>query len=352
MRKSGFQAGLFTIPMVVLTSLFVLATCSPPEPVSEEPPPQTVSIPSPPEGFEPVSVPEDNPMSPDKIALGRQLFFDMRLSADGTRSCYACHVCEKGLTDGAPTAVGALGKKLTRSSPSLWNIAYQSEFYWDGRSGSLEKQAMAAWTGGNMGANAEEIVEKLRAIEGYRHQFQKVFGSEATPDNVVKAISAFERAFLFCAGTAYDAWRGGDEGAVSDSAKRGAELFLGKAGCGNCHSGVLLTDMKYHNVGIGMDAEEPDMGRFKVSQDEKDTGAFKTPTLRDITRSAPYFHNGSVASLEEAVDLMLEGGVDNPYLDRENLKKVELTPEERTDLLEFLNTLECPCALTEPELPE
>src|SRR6266850_6973183 len=143
--------------------------------------------------YEAMPIPADNPMSPEKVALGRQLFFDERLSVDGSRSCYSCHVCEHGLTDGLPKAIGALNKQLPRSSPTLWNIGYHKEFYWDGRSPSLEKQAMAAWTGANQGAKADEIVKTLNAIEGYKQQFQKVFSSEATPANVVKALSAFER---------------------------------------------------------------------------------------------------------------------------------------------------------------
>ena len=333
-----------------------LTACTPPGPPaessSESKEADTTTIPSPPTGFDAVPVPEGNPITAEKVALGRQLFFDKRLSADGTRSCYSCHVCEHGLTDGKPVAEGALGKVLTRSSPPLWNIGYHTEFYWDGRSPSLEGQAKAAWTGGNMGANAEEVVGSLNAIDEYRAQFQDVFAEDATPDNVVAAISAFERVSLFCGETAYDLWRGGDETAVSDGAKQGAELFVGKAGCGNCHSGVLFTDMKYHNVGIGMEADEPDVGRAKVTKDEADTGAFKTPSLRDISRSAPYFHNGSTATLEEAVDLMLGGGIDNPYIDSENLKKVELTEEERANVIEFLKALDCPCDLTEPDLPD
>src|SRR5262245_11426246 len=125
--------------------------------------------------YEPMSVPLDNPMTPEKVALGRQLFFDERLSGDGTRSCYSCHVCEHGLTDGLPKAVGAFNKSLPRSSPTLWNIGYHHEFYWDGRSQTLEKQASAAWTGANMGAKADEIVTKINALQGYRAQFQKVF---------------------------------------------------------------------------------------------------------------------------------------------------------------------------------
>lgn len=309
-------------------------------------------MPAPPAPFGAVKVPEDNPITKEKVALGRQLYYDTRLSADGTRSCYSCHVCEHGLTDGKPVAEGAKGKVLTRSSPSLWNVAYQTEFYWDGRSPSLEKQAMAAWTGGNMGANAEEITAKLNQIEGYHEQFQAVFGGDATPENIVQAITSYERTYLFCGDTAYDKWKAGDESAVSDAAKRGAELFVAKAGCGNCHSGVLLTDMKYHNVGIGMDAAEPDPGRGKVTGNDADMGAFKTPSLRDISRSAPYFHNGSVATLEEAVDLMASGGIDNPHLDRENLKEVKLTDAEKADLIEFLKSLDCSCDLEAPALPQ
>jgi cytochrome c peroxidase len=314
--------------------------------------PAASELPTPPVAFGVVPVPEDNPITPDKVALGRQLYYDARLSADGTRSCYSCHVCEHGLTDGKPVAEGALGKVLTRSSPSLWNIAYHAELYWDGRSASLEKQAMAAWTGGNMGAKPEEIVAKLNGIEAYRTQFQNVFGSDATPDNVVQAISAYERTYLFCSDTAYDRWQTGDASAVSDAAKRGAELFVAKAGCGNCHSGSLFTDMKYHNVGIGMDKPEPDVGRQKVSNADADRGAFKTPSLRDVSRSAPYFHDGSVATLKEAVDLMVGGGIDNPNIDRTNLKKVDLTEEEKADLIEFLKALDCPCGLEAPELPQ
>ena len=303
-------------------------------------------------GWEPVPVPADNPMSPEKVSLGLQLFFDTRLSVDDSRSCYSCHLCENGLTDGKPVAEGAGGRVLTRSSPSLWNIAYHTEFYWDGRSGSLEAQAKAAWTGGNMGADAEAEVQNLNSIAGYREQFQAVFGEDATPDNVVAAISAFEREALFCKDTAYDRWQAGDANAVGEAAKRGAELFVAKAGCATCHSGSLFTDLKYHNVGIGMDKQEPDLGRFAVTQAEADRGAFKTPSLRDISKSAPYFHNGSVATLEEAVELMTSGGIDNPHLDRENLQDRGLTDEEKSDLLEFLRALDCSCTLTQPALPQ
>ncbi len=300
--------------------------------------------------YEAMPIPADNPMTPEKVALGRQLFFDERLSGDGSRSCYSCHVCEKGLTDGLPKAVGAFNKQLPRSSPTLWNIGYHKEFYWDGRSPSLEKQAMAAWTGANMGAKAEEIVAKLNALQGYRGQFQNVFGSDATPDNVVKAIAAYERTII-SGDTAWDRYQAGDKSALSESAIRGWNVFQAIK-CNNCHDGVLLTDQQYHNVGIGMDQKEPDVGRFKVTNKPEDTGAFMTPTLRDIAKSAPYFHDGSAATLEDAVDTMLKGGIPNEHLDRKNLQAHNVLPDQRQALLDFLRSLSVDCKLKKPELPQ
>jgi cytochrome c peroxidase len=301
-------------------------------------------------GYEEMPIPVDNPMTPEKIALGKQLFFDERLSIDGSKSCYSCHVCEHGLTDGLPKAIGAENKQLPRSSPTLWNIGYHKEFYWDGRSPSLEKQALAAWTGANMGAKADEIVAKLNALQGYKSQFQKVFQSDATPDNVVKAISAFERTII-SGDTAWDRWKAGDNNALTQSAWRGWNIFQAIK-CNNCHDGVLFTDQQYHNVGIGMDAKEPDVGRFKVTNKPEDTCAFKTPTLRDIANSAPYFHDGSAKTLEEAVDNMLAGGKPNEHLDKKNLEVHKILPEQREDLLNFLRSLSVDCKLTKPTLPQ
>src|SRR6266850_5544736 len=300
--------------------------------------------------YEAMPIPADNTMTPEKVALGRELFFDERLSGDGSRSCYSCHVCEKGFTDGLPKAIGAFNKQLPRSSPTLWNVGYYKEFYWDGRSPSLEKQAMAAWTGGNQGAKADEIVVKLNALQGYRAQFQNVFGSDATPDNVVKAIASFERTII-SGSTAWDRWKAGDTTAINQSAWRGWNIFQAIK-CNNCHDGVLFTDQQYHNVGIGMDQKEPDVGRFKVTNKPEDMGAFKTPTLRDIAKSAPYFHDGSVKTLEEAVDLMLAGGKPNEHLDKKNLEKHNILPEQREDLLNFLRALTVDCSLSKPALPQ
>jgi cytochrome c peroxidase len=302
--------------------------------------------------YEPMSIPADNPLTPEKVALGRQLFFDERLSIDGSKSCYSCHVCEHGLTDGLPKAIGAGNKQLPRSSPTLWNIGYHKEFYWDGRSGSLEAQAMAAWKGGNMGVGEKtgEIVAKINGLEGYKAQFQKVFQSDATPENMMKAIAAFERTII-SGDTAWDRWKAGDNTAISMSAYRGWNIFQAIR-CNNCHDGVLFTDQQYHNIGIGMDQKEPDPGRGKVTNKPEDTGAFKTPTLRDIARSAPYFHDGSAKTLEEAVDIMLGGGKENQYLDRKNLQPHKILPEQREDLLNFLRSLSVDCKFTKPPLPQ
>jgi cytochrome c peroxidase len=345
--KNTISAILVGASVLLTLALF---GCEKPETAGFKP--EVLPLPEPLARYEAMEVPADNPMTPEKAALGRQLFFDKRLSGDESRSCYLCHVCEHGLTDGLPKAIGAFNKPLPRSSPTLWNIGYHKMFYWDGRSPSLEKQAMAAWQLGNMGAkdHEAEIVAKINALQGYRSQFQKVFGGEATAENMMQAISAYERTII-SGDTAWDRWQAGDQSAASEAAKRGWEVFK-TAKCNNCHDGVLLTDQQFHNVGIGMDAAEPDKGRFAATKKEEDTGAFMTPTLRDIARSAPYFHDGSVATLEEAVDLMLGGGKPNQYLDKKNIEKRTITPEQRRDLLEFLRSLNVDCRLKEPPLPQ
>jgi cytochrome c peroxidase len=301
-------------------------------------------------GFQAMEVPSDDPLTPEKAALGRQLWYDTRLSGDGKLSCYSCHVCEHGLTDGVALNKGAFGKPLTRSAPTLWNIGYHWALYWDGRSPTLEKQALAAWKGANMGATEpEKIAAKLNAIPGYAAQFQAVFKGPATPENVSMALATHMRTIVG-GHTAYDRWQAGDAAAVSDSAKRGFEVFQ-KAGCVQCHAGVLFTDMQFHNVGIGMDKTDADVGRFKVSNEDRDHGAFKTPTLRDISDSAPYFHDGSVPTLEQAVDLMLAGGKPNQWLSKDKLKPVLLPAQERLDLLDFLRALDESCEMPAPPLP-
>jgi len=347
MKKSTLFVLLFT------TVCFAAACTTPESPTGFQP--EILPLPADPSDYAPIAsyaameIPGDNPITAEKVALGRQLFFDQRLSGDGERSCYGCHLNDQGLSDGRTTALGAFDKVLTRNSPTLWNIGYHAEYYWDGRSKPLASQALAAWRGGNMGADPDEIVTQLNGIEGYQDQFRAVFNEDATPENVSKALASYMRTII-SNNTAWDRWQAGDESAVSDAAKRGYEVFQNSE-CNNCHDGVLLTDLQYHNVGIGMDAEDPDPGRHRVTEEDSDRGAFKTPTLRDVSQSGPYFHDGSAATLEEVVDIMVDGGKDNPYLDSENLKKVDLSDSEKEDLLEFLRSLDEPGELSAPELP-
>jgi len=323
---------------------------------------QTLQLPSDPkhyaplEKYEAMKIPAENAMTQEKATLGWQLWFDKRLSGDGKLACYSCHVNEKGLTDGLALNKGAFDKPLTRSAPTLWNIGYHAEWYWDGRSKALEGQALAAWKLANMGGKDKEkdeiradILETLN--KAYKDQFQKVFGGPATDKQIAQALATFMRTII-SKNTAYDKWQAGDEKAVSDAAKRGFAAFQ-KAKCTNCHVGFLLTDLQFHNVGIGLvDGKPKDVGRFANSKIEKDTGAFKTPTLRDVARrSAPYFHDGSVATLEEAVKFMVGGGADNPFLDKVNLQKADLSAAEVSDLIEFLNSLTENAKIPEPKLP-
>jgi cytochrome c peroxidase len=344
--------------LLLVAAALLLAACATEPP----PPPVDTAKVTPPEipGYELMKVPDNNPLTQAKVDLGKTLYHDKRLSADGTRSCYSCHLKEKGLTDGLPTAIGALEAKLPRSSPTMWNIGFHSEFYWDGRAKALEAQIRAAWTGPNMGVggkeknrpSVDEITAKINAIPGYNSLFQKAYGGPATPDNIVQAIACFVRTIVIPKDSKWLRFRSGDATAFSEEAQRGWKIFSDKAKCTNCHDGLLLTDQQYHNTGVGMDAEKPDVGRFTVTKDEKDTGAFKTPTLLDISKSGPYFHNGSVATLEEAVDLMASGGKKNKFLDTKNLKPVKLSEKEKADLLAFLRSLDADYTVAEPPMPQ
>lgn len=312
-------------------------------------------------GYEAMMVPSTNPITSEKAALGHALFFDERLSGDGKLSCYSCHLNDKGLSDGRTVAVGAFEKTLTFNTPSLWNIGFHQRWYWNGRADTLEGQAGAAWKGGNMGAGKEpasfgKTVDAINAVPAYRAAFQKIFGEPANDKNIPMALATYMRTIIG-GRTAYDRWKAGDDSAVSDAAKRGEQVFK-QAKCDNCHAGLLFSDLQFHNVGIGLEdktfeegSEKPTSGRFGTSGEEKDRGAFKTPSLRDVVDSAPYFHDGSRATLEDAVRFMVGGGHENPWLDRANLEKRELSEEQIQDLIAFLKTLDEEGALESPAVP-
>ncbi len=288
-----------------------------------------------PQGLPAMSIPKDNPASPEKIELGKQLYFDKRLSADNTVSCASCHDPKKGWSNGDSTAVGVGGQRGGRSAPTVLNSGYQKFQFWDGRAATLEQQALGPIANPiEMNLPLEQAVAKVAAIKGYESQFQKVFGQSVTAENIGKAIAAFERTVL--SGDApYDRVRKGDESALSIQAWEGMQLFFGKANCSSCHSGPNFTDNGFHNIGVGFTKEKPDLGRFEITKIEGDKGAFKTPTLRDIARTAPYMHDGSVATLEEVVEYYDKGGTPNDYLDEE-LFPLKLSADQKAALVAFL----------------
>jgi cytochrome c peroxidase len=301
-------------------------------------------------------------MTEAKVALGHQLFFDSRLSVDGSRSCYSCHRNENGNGGAEPLAVGAGDRQLTRHSPVIWNVGYMHRFYWDGRSGSLEAQAKGAWGGGNMGVGAENLDAKaaeIGRIPGYAEKFEEVFGDRgATAETVAEAIAAYERT-LVCDDTRYDRHVAGEGGALTELERHGMELFNGKAACATCHTPPFFSvqfgveEGVFYNVGIGIEGrpeEEVDVGRQAVTEREEDWAAFKVPSLRNVAESAPYFHDGSVATLEEAVRYMAGPGVSNRNL-TPLLMDRGLADEEVAALVAFLGTLNCP-DLTMAEVPE
>ncbi len=307
-----------------------------------------------------MKIPEDNPQSPEKIELGHQLFFEKRLSADSSRSCYSCHMNEDGNGGHDPLAIGAKNKQLTRHSPVIWNVGFLPRLYWDGRSATLEEQGTAAWAGGNMGVGKENLEKKAKQIgmiPGYKKQFAKVFPEKgATPETIVQAISAYERE-LVCDDTSYDRFAKGNKDVLTAEQKHGLELFMGKASCVACHSppffssAYLVKDGAYFNVGVGFDGkkeEDVDVGRKKVSNNDTDFGAFKVPTLRNVTKSAPYFHDGSKKTLEEAVRFMAGGGYDNPHKSPLAADR-KLSDGEVKDIIAFLGALDCQKELAVPK---
>jgi cytochrome c peroxidase len=290
-------------------------------------------------GLLPIQWPADNPYTKQKAELGRLLYFDKRLSADGTVSCASCHHPKFSFTDGNNVSTGIKGQKGGRSAPTVFNRAYSLAQFWDGRAGTLEEQAKGPMANPiEMGNTHEALVSKLRQIPGYRTRFNGVFGTgDIDIDQVAKAIATFERTVL-SGNSPYDQYKAGNKKAMTSQQVRGMQLFFGKGRCDACHEGINFTTNAYHNLGIGTDKPNPDEGRFVVTKKTEDWGAFKTPTLREIARTAPYMHDGSIKTLEEVVDIYDKGGIPNRNLDK-SIRKLQLTPGEKKDLVAFLNAL-------------
>ncbi len=318
-------------------------------------------------------IPKDNPLTTAKVNLGRQLFFDKRLSADASVSCATCHDPKLAFTDGRNLAVGIGNRVGRRNSPTLLNAMFVSGQFWDGRVDSLEAQAKLPLIESNEMGNEslEQVAARLEAVPEYARQFREVFGGPVTVDFIAKAIASFERT-LVSANSPLDRFVNGDRDALSESARRGFVLFRTKGRCTICHNlnqaFPFLTDQNFRNTGVaanslsfdrfartamrlsksadlsltlkGLAAEEgaAELGRFLVTGSALDIGTFRTPSLRNVELTAPYFHDGSAATLGDVLRFYIKGGNENPSKDWE-LQPLDLSDDEQHDLIEFLKSL-------------
>jgi cytochrome c peroxidase len=265
-----------------------------------------------------VTAPPDNPQTPDKVLLGKKLYFDTRLSADNTISCATCHDPAKGWSDAGPTSSGIRGQLGGRRAPPVVNAAYSPLQFWDGRAPSLEEQAKGPIQNPiEMGNTHDVMIGTLSKLTGYTEEFKAVFGtSPITVDQVAQAIAAYERTIV-TTDSPFDRYVRGDQSALTSQEKQGLEVFNGKGHCSSCHWGGYFSDGRFHNLGVApVSGAKPDEGRFAVTKNVADMGAFKTPTVRDAAKRAPYLHNGSEKTLEDVVMLYDRGGgPDNTNLD-------------------------------------
>ncbi len=310
------------------------------------------------EPFTGVPIPETNPQTPAKIELGKMLFFDRRLSGDGTMNCATCHDPEKAFTDGLDISLSYPTTKNWRNSPTLINVAFQKYLFHDGRALSLEDQALFPMMSAfEMNRNLDFAEEVIRSVPEYVDAFKKVFNGEPTRERIAMAIAAFERTIL-SVNTPLDRYLKGDETALSDDAKKGLAIFTGKGQCAECHYGVNLCDDKFHALGVLENPEHlsdpriavtrrfvakiyhyedyrvltEDPGRYLITKDKKDWKAFRTPTLREVGNTAPYMHNGALTTLDDVIEFFNAGGGKGNSV----LKPLGLTDKEKNYLKTFL----------------
>ena len=287
-------------------------------------------------------VPEDNPLTREKVELGRRLFNEKQLSRDGTVACSTCHDPKRNFTDDKPLAEGVFGRIGARRVPAILNRGYGTAFFWDGRIPTLEEQVLQPIINDKeMDMTLEEVVAKLRKDEAYAAEFDSVFGHAITEQDVSHALAGYVRTIL-AGNSRYDRYLNGEGDALTELERRGLEIFRGKGNCTDCHLGPNLTDEKFRNTGIAWkNGELADLGRFRFTKRENDRGSFKTPTLRNVASRAPYMHDGSLATLNDVADYYNRGGNRNPWLDRE-LLPLRLTEAEKEALVAFLHTLTGP----------
>jgi cytochrome c peroxidase len=327
MKKSAYETRLMLLALSILCSGIVALAGS------------AQAGPAPAEGSTPtMPIPADNPQTEAKVKLGQELYFDGRLSANDKISCATCHSPNKGWAGHDATDTGIEGRVGNRNSGTIVNSGHMKFQFWDGRANSLEEQALGPIHNPvEMGETLENVVRKLNAIPEYKRQFQEVFQSDVTTDGIARAIAAFERTIVSGI-SPFDRAAAGDKNALSPEATRGSRIFFGKGGCVACHNGPFFSDQSFHNIGVGMNVEKPDIGREAVTKDAKDRGKFKTPGLRNVANTYPYMHDGKTATLEAVVEFYDVGGVPNPNLDP-LIKPLGLSDAEKKDLVAFLNAL-------------
>lgn len=299
-----------------------------------------------------VPAPADNAPTADRVQLGKMLFFDPRLSGSQMMSCATCHNPAFGWGDGLPRAVGHGHRELARNTPTILNSAYHRLQMWDGRKRSLEDQALGPIAdAGEMNLPLDQMVGRLKSITGYAPYFDKAYPGEGiTPATVAKAIASFERTIVSTE-SPFDRWRKGDDTAVSESVKRGFEVFQGKANCAACHQGFNFTDNGFHNIGVKSLAAAEAAGRYAHLPLPSQKGAFKTPTLRDVALTAPYMRNGIYRTLDEVIDHYDRGGDAKDHLSPE-VRPLNLNAQEKRDLVEFMKSLTgTPRPIELPQLP-
>ena len=312
--------------------------------------PSASELPKVPLGLPKVPIPEDNPMTPAKVELGKLLYFDKRVSKDGTVSCATCHDPQMAWAEHEPTSEG-IGRQFgERNSPTVINAAYATSQFWDGRAATLEEQAVGPVENPiEMGHSMEAMVASFSKIPGYQKRFQEVFGTGVTKEGFAKAVAAFERTVL-SGNSPYDRFaKNNEEDALTDAQKRGLEAFE-SANCDGCHKPPLFSTYGFSNAGVGMDKDPPDEGRKVVTKRDRDLGSFRIPPLREVADTYPYFHDGSAKTLEEAVALMAAGGKDNPNLSpmMEAVGDAKLTEQDQKDIVEFLKALSGQYPIIEP----
>jgi cytochrome c peroxidase len=313
------------------------------------------------------SAPKDNPTTKEKVELGRLLFFDPRMSADGATSCNTCHPAHTGYTARTAISMGGTGTSHWRNSSTLYNVAHFEKFNWDGARGSIEDQNDGAWTGavaGNVDADLAE--ERLAQVPDYRAKFKAVFGEEyPTWANMLRAVAAYQRT-LNSKNVPFDAFLKGDDKAIGEAEKRGFKLYTGKANCAQCHDGPLLSDDRYHNLGVPpipdflnspnkqitfrfeqasngvprklYESARDDLGLYHVTKRAGDIGKFRTASLRELKHTAPYMHNGIFKTMPEVIDFYDQGGGKNPNKSP-LMKPLMLSKDEKADLLAFVESL-------------